>query len=69
WVYKGFALEDLERYDESLICFDRAIEIDPQAANAWLGRSLIFLDLGREDERDKAFAMASKLGYHASALG
>lgn len=30
WIDKGFALEDLNKFDEALKAFDKAIEINPQ---------------------------------------
>jgi tetratricopeptide (TPR) repeat protein len=29
WYYKGSALSELGRYDETIVCFDRALEIKP----------------------------------------
>ena len=29
WICKGFALDELGRYDEAIQCYDHALEIDP----------------------------------------
>ena len=30
WNNKGLALADLGRYEEAIICYDKALEIDPE---------------------------------------
>ena len=35
WINKGSALIQLGKYDEAVLAYDRAIEIDPQYAEAW----------------------------------
>ncbi len=32
-VTKASALQDLEKYDEAMKCYDKALEIDPKNAN------------------------------------
>jgi len=34
WNYKGVALRSLGRYDESVRCFNRSLEIDPRDKRA-----------------------------------
>ena len=34
WNYKGVALRSLGRYDESVECFNRSLEIDPRDKHA-----------------------------------
>ena len=34
WNYKGVALRSLGRYEESLECFNRSLEIDPRYKKA-----------------------------------
>lgn len=36
WVTKGLAHFDLNKYDESIKAFEKAIEIDPQNTDAWI---------------------------------
>jgi tetratricopeptide (TPR) repeat protein len=37
-VAKGWALENLKKYNESLKAFDRAIELDPKNPDFWLAK-------------------------------
>ena len=30
WNYKGVALRSMGRYDEALVCFNKALELDPR---------------------------------------
>ena len=34
WNYKGVALRSLGRYDESIECFNKSLEIDPRDKHA-----------------------------------
>jgi len=34
WNYKGIALRSLGRYDESVECFNKSLEIEPRDRNA-----------------------------------
>ncbi|BDQ31092.1 hypothetical protein NZNM25_00970 [Nitrosopumilus zosterae] len=34
WNYKGVALRSLGRYEESMECFNKSLEIDPRDKNA-----------------------------------
>ena len=34
WNYKGIALRSLGRYEESMECFNKSLEIDPRDKNA-----------------------------------
>ena len=35
WYNKGFALDELKRYEEAVDAYRKAIEIDPKDAAAW----------------------------------
>jgi len=58
---EGVSLYDQGRYDEAIIKFERAIEIDPTNKEAWLYKGLSLDDLGRYPEAlicyDKAIAL------------
>lgn len=51
----------LERYDEALAAFNKALEIDPQCADAWNNKGFALNFLGRHDEALKAFDMAIEI--------
>ena len=35
WYNKGLALDNLNKYDEAIKAFDKAIEINPKYSAAW----------------------------------
>ena len=35
WFNKGFSLGEQGRFDEAIECYDKALENDPQYADAW----------------------------------
>jgi len=37
----------LGRHEEALVCFDKALELDPRYANAWYDKALVEYNLGR----------------------
>lgn len=44
WCNKGVSLRSIGRFDEAVICYDKALEIDPRFAGAWSNKGA---DLGR----------------------
>ncbi|MFH0775775.1 MAG: tetratricopeptide repeat protein [bacterium] len=50
WVEEGEQLFDEERYDEAIICCDKAIAIDPQFAWAWNNKGVVLSRFCRYDE-------------------
>ncbi len=63
WNSKGIALVKLGQYDEAIKFFDKAIEIKPQYAEAWVEKNIILKALGRTAEAEAAFVRAKELGY------
>ena len=61
WVNKGFALIRQSKYDEAIKAFDKAIELNPQYADAWSNKGVALYDQGKFDEAIKAFDEAIKL--------
>jgi predicted TPR repeat methyltransferase len=41
-------------YDEALTAYDKAIEINPQDSNPWVGKAGVFLTIGKKDEGIRA---------------
>ncbi|CAD8177405.1 unnamed protein product [Paramecium octaurelia] len=39
---KGLALYTLNKYNEAIVCYVKAIQIDPNYADAYLNKGLIF---------------------------
>jgi len=50
WINRGASLSSLGRLEESIPCYDRAIDIDPQCHAAWTNRGISLSSLGRSAE-------------------
>ena len=48
---------------EALAAYEQALRLDPDNANAYNGKGLIFDQLKRPVEAEQAFAKAKQLGY------
>jgi tetratricopeptide (TPR) repeat protein len=63
WLQKGDGFYKNNSYDLALRCYEKAIEINPQDADALHIKGDILKELGRTTEADAAFAKATELGY------
>jgi len=54
WNDEGIKLASEGKYENALECFDKAIEINPQYANAWFNKGCILADLNRYEEAIEA---------------
>ena len=69
WPYlQAILLQQQARFDEALERMDRALEIDPDYAPAWLWRGYWLLDVDRIDDAETSFSKASDLGAGAPAV-
>ncbi|MEG3057263.1 MAG: tetratricopeptide repeat protein [Methanoculleus sp.] len=59
---KGNLLDDLDRYDEAIRCYDRALEIDPEYAIAWNNKGAALANLGRYDEAIQCYDHMLEIG-------
>lgn len=50
WYLKGYTLSRLEKYDEALVCYDRALEIDPGYYQAVYSRNELVGRMNRSKE-------------------
>jgi len=50
WSNKGGSLNKLGRFDEAILCYNKALEIDPRYIRAWGNKGLSLDHLGRYDE-------------------
>jgi tetratricopeptide (TPR) repeat protein len=55
WFNKGNALANLNKYDEAITVFDKAIEINPQDSITWYSKGVALSYLNRLDEAIKAY--------------
>lgn len=60
-VNRANILRFLNRFDESIGCYDRVIELQPRAGNAWSGRGAALWELGRFDGALASFNTAIAL--------
>ena len=69
WPYlQAILLQQQARFDEALERMDRALEIAPDYAPAWLWRGYWMLDVDRIDAAAAAFSRAHELGAGAAAV-
>ena len=61
WFGKGNDLRVQDKYDEALMAYDRAIELEPLYAEAWNFKGVTFIGLGRYDEALQALDKAIEL--------
>ncbi len=57
----GFVLAQLKRFEESLETYEKALELDPQAADSWFGKAICLSFLGREEEAEEAYKKAVEI--------
>jgi tetratricopeptide (TPR) repeat protein len=60
---------DLNKSDEAIKAFDKAIEINPQNSKAWNNKGLLLSNLNKSDEAIKAFDKAIEINPQDSWLG
>lgn len=58
---RGFARLALRRYSEALSDFEDELQVDLQLPDAWFGKALALIGLGRLDEAVEALDMATSL--------
>ena len=58
---RGVAKAQLKEYSEAIADYDKAIELDPNFAEAYYARGLTYRELGKEEEAKKDFKKAQEL--------
>jgi tetratricopeptide (TPR) repeat protein len=61
WYFKGMALYNLNKYEESIQAYDQAIALNPRDAEAWNGKGVDLGLLGKYDEALRAFGRATDI--------
>jgi len=61
WYNKGNVLSDLERYDEAIDAYDKALEMKKESHEAWNNKGAVLSDLERLDEAINAYDKALEL--------
>jgi tetratricopeptide (TPR) repeat protein len=67
WNNKGMSLDYLGRHEEALICYDKAIQIDPRDANALGNKGIALAELDRFEEAMVCFDEALRIDPHSPA--
>jgi tetratricopeptide (TPR) repeat protein len=67
WIRKGLDLEDEQRHEEAMDCFDKAIELNPKDEYVWYWKGNCLRDMQRYEEAlvcyDKAIELNPKDEY------
>jgi Flp pilus assembly protein TadD len=58
---KGLSHAKIEDYEEAIRFFDKAVQLDPNNALAWISKGNALIESGNEDEARKCFVKASKI--------
>ncbi len=61
WHNQGFLFDVQQNYEESIKCFDEAIEIDPLDADAWFGKGVVLAKQDKYDDAIKAYDETIKI--------
>ena len=61
WSLKGVSHHCLGHFDEAIKCYDKALEINPQLAEAWLNKGISLVKFGRFDDAIKCYDRALEI--------
>jgi Flp pilus assembly protein TadD len=61
YVQRGIELGNLEKHEEALKSFNKAIHLQPDNADAWNNKGHALMALGREKEAKEAFDIGYRL--------
>ena len=64
WFNKGFALNNLGKYEEAIEAFDKVIDMDPSNSYAWNNKGYALNNLGRYEDGLQAFAKALEMDHN-----
>jgi tetratricopeptide (TPR) repeat protein len=58
---KGLTHAKIEDYEEAIKCFDKAIQIDPNNALAWISKANALIECGNGEEAKSCLDKANKI--------
>lgn len=58
---KGLNHAKIEDYEEAIRCFDKAVQLDPNNALAWISKANALIEYGNEEEARKCLDRAKKI--------
>ena len=63
WLEEGNAFWNLKRYEEALVAYDHAVQLDPNFALAYNNKGILLQNMKRRNEAEAAFQKARELGF------
>lgn len=69
WMNKGVSLANLGRKEDEIPCYDRALELNPNYAEAWFNKGVALRALAQFREALVCFEQAQRLGLPLAAQG
>ena len=61
WINQGLALGVLERYEDAISAFEKAIELNPESHKAWNYKGEMLVKLEKEQEAIESFDRATQI--------
>ena len=61
WNNKAASLKQLGRYEEAILCCEKALDIDPECANFWYNKGLTLHELGRPEKALACYSTAVEI--------
>ena len=61
YLNKGISLVELEKYDDAILSYEKAIEISPGYGDAWYNKGELLKHTGLEDEASVCFDKVNEL--------
>ena len=58
---KGLSYAKIEDYKEAIKCFDKAVQLDPNNALAWISKANALIEYGNDEEAKKCLERARKI--------
>jgi tetratricopeptide (TPR) repeat protein len=68
WYSRGGRLHGMGRYEEAIVCYDKALRLHPRFASAWAGKGLASNSLGRYLDAIGCYDEALRLDPRSSAV-
>ena len=66
WYARGLALARMNRTEDALKSFDKAIEIKPSYAKAWYNKGVALKKLDRSADAKGSFDQSQRAGIHSA---
>jgi tetratricopeptide (TPR) repeat protein len=61
FAHKGVSLAELGMYRDAIEAFDKAVDLAPDLAEAWLGKGNVYYDQGRYPDAGEAYGRGLEL--------